>query len=696
MSALVIRRHSPVSIVIPVFNRLELTRQCLASIWQHTHEDSIEIIVVDNSSTDGTADELMELQDEGRLRVFVQGENQGFARACNLGALAASHRYILFLNNDTEVTAGWLEPLVTTLDADARVGAAGSKLLFPDGTIQHAGVAFVREEKQAGAVLLGDHLCYRKPSDYRPANHPQLMRALSAASLLVRREAFDQVGGFDEQYWNGNEDLDLGLKLTEKSWDLVYRPESVVVHYESQSGDERWSKVTENIVLFNERWLDKIEPDYYRDDDGVLRASPQFSIRTYAQPRLTFSDTAGAVGDRPVASVIVLTHNALEYTRLCVDSLLEHTDERHELIFVDNASSDGTVKYLRHLGETEPNFFAIYNQENLGFAAGNNQGLAFATGKYVVLLNSDTVVTDNWLETMIQAAEDHPQAGLVGPVTNSINGSQKLPRVGYDQETLKDLDLFARMHCSATRGNDELVMWLSGFCLLIRRDLVARIGGLDERYGLGNFEDNDYCLRSFLAGYQSIIATDCLVHHFGSKSFEAAKLDYDTELEAKWEIFKAKWNIPLETPYGEHFDLERILLEGFDPVLHFHPLPLASTVALIPPSETEIEAVLARGEEAFANQRPEDAETLFRWVLQWSETHSRAGNNLAVTLWHLGHADQAITTLLAILANDPDDSDAVWNLKEIRKAEKENQQLPSAAPDGTPAEDTAPRETPVA
>lgn len=677
------RPTTPVSIVIPVYDRLDLTRQCLASLARHTPPESAEIIVVDNGSRDGTAEELREMQDEGRIRVLTNVENRGFARACNQGAAAASHPYVLFLNNDTEATPHWLEPLTRVLDLDPAVGAVGSKLLYPDGTIQHAGVAVVREERVGGALLKGLHLCAGKPHDFPPANQAQCLRALTAACLLVRAEAFRAVGGFHEGYWNGNEDVDLGLALTAAGWNLVYQPESTLVHYESQSGEERWTGVGDNVRLLAARWLDGLEPDYYQDAEGRTTPAPAFSIRTYAQPRLAFP----AARDAGTASVVVLTHNALEYTRRCVDSLLRHTDPRHELVFVDNGSTDGTPGYLRELCAAHAHCSAIYNRENLGFAAGNNQGLAFAGGDAVVLLNSDTVVTEGWLEILLQAAREHPQAGLIGPVSNSIGGSQKLPRVGYDQESLQDLDLFARMHREATRGNDELVLWLTGFCLLIKRDLLARIGGLDERYGRGNFEDNDFCLRSFLAGYQALIATDCFVHHFGSRSFEAAGVDYDAELEAKWEIFKAKWNIPADTPYGGRFDLEAILAAGFDPVLHFQPLPAAAGVRTIAPAPSEYERVLARGEAAFAAGRLADAEGLFRWVLQWDEHHARAANDLAVAVWRQGRDAEAESILRGVLARDPDDADAVWNLQEIRKAAR------SAPAAGLPTTEVAP--TPV-
>ncbi len=655
-----------VSIVIPVFNKRELTEACLDALRRHAPA-GVEIVVVDNGSTDGSAAWLRNLHERGEIRAVLNPENLGFARASNQGAAAAGGDLLLFLNNDTEVTEGWLEPLVWTLDHDPYVGAVGSKLLFPDGTVQHAGVALVQGDSPAGPLLGGQHLAYGKPADSPAADKAMVVRCLTAACLLVRREAFEAAGGFDEAYWNGNEDVDLCLKLEEAGWRLVYRPESVVVHHESQSGPERFSKLDRNIALLNARWRDRITPDYYRDLDWKAVAAPDFRLRQYAPPRLRFERDVRKPADAQTASVIVLCHDALEYTQKCAASLLAHTEPRHEIIFVDNGSTDGTAGWLRELTAHQERCHAIYSQENLGYAAGNNLGLAHARGDHLVLLNSDVVVTPGWLERLIAAAQ-HPQAGVVGPVTNSITGPQKLAQVGYDQESLRDLDFFARMHGDSCRGQDEPALWVVGFCMLIKRDLLARIGGLDERFGRGNFEDTDFCLRAFLAGYQCLIARDCFVHHFGSRSFAAAKVDYRASLEQNWGVFKRKWRIPQAVGYEQKFDLESIVVAGFHPVLHFEPLPRARGVAPIEPTPQDLARRLREGESMFRDGRADDAEAVFRHVLQWRVDEPAAANGLACALWEQGRPDEAAAVLEETLRRDPENEDARWNLAEIRKA----------------------------
>ena len=162
------------------------------------------------------------------------------------GYKAASSKLLLFLNNDTQPKKGWLLPLIRIIEKDRTVAGVGSKLLFPDGTIQHAGVILV-DHRRLNDPLRAEHLYLKEPSNLSKANQLMCYPALTAACLLVKRSSFEEVGGFDEGYWNGYEDVDLCFKLREKGWKLVYQPESVVIHFESQSGPERFAKVSENI-----------------------------------------------------------------------------------------------------------------------------------------------------------------------------------------------------------------------------------------------------------------------------------------------------------------------------------------------------------------------------------------------------------------------------------------------------------------
>ncbi len=663
-----------VSIIIPVFNKFALTQACLESIRREGATASYEIVVVDNGSSDGSREWLAGEDAAGRLRAVISPENLGFARGCNLGASQARGRYLLFLNNDMEVTGGWLEPLVTTLDNDPDAAIVGARLLFADDTIQHAGVALVRTTHDGWTQIGGMHLCYQKPADHQGARNAQVLQVVTGACLLIRPEVFAAVGGFDDRYWNGNEDVDLCLKVRELGWSVVYRGESVVYHFESQSGPERFSQVEHNIRLFNEIWSGRAQPDFNEDLDGRFTATPHNHIRPYASPRLLYHDRrqvghgARSVAD-PRVSIIVVTYNALEHTQRCVDSLLRHTDPRHELIFVDNGSTDGTVPWLEEFGRREPRAQVIINGANLGFAGGNNVGLAAAAGDFMLLLNSDTVVTPGWLDRLLRPALEDERVGLVGPVTNNITGVQRLAEVGYDVRTLEGLDAFAADHARRFEGRADQAMWIVGFCLLIRREVVERLGGLDEIFGQGNYEDTDYCLRTFMSGYRCVVARDCFIHHVGSASFDAAGVDYAAQIAGKYEIFRRKWNVDDTKTGADQFNLAGIISSGIIAPLQFCPLPPSSHYALTPLPEWEAQAWLERAEAAFANSAMGEAELLLRAVLGLRPDWSRAANDLACVLWQRdprGEGGREAARLLeGVLARDPGDEDARWNLAEM-------------------------------
>jgi GT2 family glycosyltransferase/tetratricopeptide (TPR) repeat protein/2-polyprenyl-3-methyl-5-hydroxy-6-metoxy-1,4-benzoquinol methylase/glycosyltransferase involved in cell wall biosynthesis len=238
-------------------------------------------------------------------------------------------------------------------------------------------------------------------------------------------------------------------------------------------------------------------------------------------------------------SIVVLTHNQLPFTQQCVASLRLFTDEPYELVFVDNASTDGTAEYLKALADQDPRLRVVSNDTNRGFPAGVNQGMRVAHGRQVLLLNNDTVLTTGWLKRLLRALHAEPSIGLVGPCSNCVSGEQQVS-VAYDSD-LTDLDGFAWDWGKAHDGQREDTDRLVGFCLLIRREVIDAIGLLDDRFGLGCFEDDDYCRRALRAGFKAVIARDAFIHHFGSCSFAGAGIDQAGLLHANRELFRRKW-----------------------------------------------------------------------------------------------------------------------------------------------------------
>jgi GT2 family glycosyltransferase/Flp pilus assembly protein TadD len=527
-----------VSIIIPVFNRLEFTEKCLAALSRTTPEGSYELIVVDNGSTDGTADFLK--KQNMISHVVTNPTNLGFAKACNQGAEAAHGDYLLFLNNDTEPQAGWLDSLIRTIHPNPAIGAAGSKLLYPDGTIQHAGVVLV-DDKKTGDPLVGKHIYRGNKPDLPEANIPFCYQALTAASLLVRRSAFVDAGGFDENYWNGYEDIDLCLRLGEMGHLIVYTPQSVLIHHESKSGPERFARAGHNIRLLHQKWLGKIIPDFTITEDGKITATANGAIFPYTGQ--SSQPGAGARQRARLVSIVILTFNQLDKTRDCIESIRRHTPEPHEIIFIDNGSTDGTLDWLQNLCECNDTYTVIANGENRGFAAGCNQGIEAAKGEYVLLLNNDVVVTKDWLDGLLECLRLTPNAGIVGPMTNNISGIQQVPGVRY--ASVAELDAFAAEFRDRNRHQRIPFRRIVGFCMLFRKSLTDEIGLLDETFGTGNFEDDDLCLRAAIAGYRNVIAGDVFIHHVGSASFRGNNFDYVEALTDNGRLFREKWSRPV-------------------------------------------------------------------------------------------------------------------------------------------------------
>jgi len=258
-----------VSVVIPVLNRWALTRACLDAIDGAPLGGDVEIIVVDDGSTDETAAMLAARVAAGDpLRVVRHATNSGFATACNDGAAAAGGEYVVFLNNDTVPQPGWLAALVAEADTHPEAAAVGARLLFPDGTVQHAGVV-IGEDRNPHHVYAGF------PGDHPAVNRPRAFQVVTAACLLVRRSLFTELGGFDPAFRNGHEDVDLCLRLGEAGWIVRYCPASVVVHLESATRERRSAEAAANGRLYRERWAARVEPDDVRTylDDGLLRVA---------------------------------------------------------------------------------------------------------------------------------------------------------------------------------------------------------------------------------------------------------------------------------------------------------------------------------------------------------------------------------------------------------------------------------------
>ncbi len=250
-----------VSIVIPVFNKLDLTTECLAAIQRNPQATPFEVIVVDDASTDGSGVLLPAIRG---VRYLANDRNSGFIASCNRGAGAAQAEYLYFLNNDTQVQRQWLDPLVEHLDANPRAGMVGSKLLFPDGRLQEAGARLRRSTMATGGELFGELIGIGASPQLQQYTVDREVEYCSGASILVRSALFANVGGLDPRYAPAYfEDADLAYKIRAAGYKVVYVARSEVVHHLSASAgstpDAKQQLVARNSALFSEKWQPELE-----------------------------------------------------------------------------------------------------------------------------------------------------------------------------------------------------------------------------------------------------------------------------------------------------------------------------------------------------------------------------------------------------------------------------------------------------
>ena len=252
-----------VSIIIPVFNQVGHTRNCIKCIFAVPCQFPFEVIIVDNNSTDDTEAFCRGLLgSQTNFRYVRLSENKGFGPACNKGAEFAKGESLVFLNNDTEPEAGWLEAGVKRLQSDSTIGIVGAKLLYPDRTVQHCGIEFFRGVNREYAIWpLHRHL--RVAQADPSANQEGEVAAVTGACLFIGKANFQQVKGFSPEYPMYFEDTDLCFKVRQTGRKIFFEPKSVVIHYEGQSSPNREhidALNKESAKIFFKKWDRELLP----------------------------------------------------------------------------------------------------------------------------------------------------------------------------------------------------------------------------------------------------------------------------------------------------------------------------------------------------------------------------------------------------------------------------------------------------
>ena len=256
-----------VSIIIPAYNAFSFTYLCLRSIYNNTSLP-YEVILADDCSTDETTiiEEVV-----GNIFHIINERNLQFLLNCNNAAKHARGEYLFFLNNDTQVQSGWLEPLVDLMERDSNIGLVGAKLVYPDGRLQEAG-GIIWQDGSAG-----NYGRFENPENPE-YNYVKDVDYISGAAILIRKTVWDMLDGFDENFAPAYyEDVDIAFSIRNLGFRTVYQPKSIVVHYEGitngvdlTSGQKHYQVV--NADKFYEKWKDVLDTDHFPKSENTFSA----------------------------------------------------------------------------------------------------------------------------------------------------------------------------------------------------------------------------------------------------------------------------------------------------------------------------------------------------------------------------------------------------------------------------------------
>lgn len=510
-----------VSIIFPTFNGWQDTKECLESIARFDYpKDKIEIIVVDNASTDETVEKILRYKD---IKILRNKENLGFSRAVNLGVRKSKGEYLLITNNDVIFDKNYLRILVEFLEIEPLAGIVGGKVYYthPRGKIAFAGARF---NFYTGLLRLGkypDQICQ---TDW-----------VSGCNMLLRRQVWRQISGFDEKFFFYFEDLDLCLRAKRAGWKIIYHPKAILFHREGAAIDRQVRQKKAEYYYYGKtrvlfKHASKLQlassllfqftlglahqllilkhQNYTPAIEALVKNIKElnFTIQQSLTPKLK-SHRLPFPSDLPSITIVFPALNGKVLISQVLNSIKNqnYPAKKIEVIVIDNASTDGTPDLIEN---KFPWVKLIKLTKNTGSAPPVTMGTKIARGDYLLATNDDVILEKNCLRELVKLTLSDPRIGiatgkmldLASPHKPLFFGFRVNPYLGYHTFDFRDSDKIRE--CD----------WAPGACIFVKKTLMEKAGYFDDDYIFCG-DDHDFCFQVRSLGYKIMYTPQAAYYH---------------------------------------------------------------------------------------------------------------------------------------------------------------------------------------